>query len=128
MYIPPSERPHNPEKDERIALASMLAVSPSLQSRGLGLELVKRCLVYAAQAWGATHADTQVFESQESLMAWYERYGFVRQPGLNETHESNRRRLLNPTGERGRYAVLRISLDKHTLAKFDTHHSQTARL
>lgn len=61
----------------------MLTVDPTLQALGLGRTLLSQAESYAARAWGASRMTLGVIHLRESLMAWYERRGYVRS-GLTE--------------------------------------------
>ncbi|MEE4315462.1 MAG: GNAT family N-acetyltransferase [Erythrobacter sp.] len=64
-------------KDEALAYLGMLCVAPDLQSAGLGRQLLDaaedhtRCLGIAAM-------EMTVIDSRASLIAWYERRGYLR--------------------------------------------------
>lgn len=60
---------------------SMLAVSPTLQTAGLGRALLADAERFAADN-GATIAKMTVIEQREQLLAWYERRGYRRTGSL----------------------------------------------
>ncbi len=55
----------------------MLTVNPSLQGKGIGKLLMARAEEFA-RAGGATRVTLGVIQLRETLMAWYERQGYLR--------------------------------------------------
>lgn len=64
-------------KDARLAYLGMLCVSPLLQSGGLGRRLLDAGEALAC-AEGIAAMEMTVIDSRDSLIAWYERRGYVR--------------------------------------------------
>lgn len=54
----------------------MLAVSPTLQSAGLGSRLVARAEAELAARFGTDRVQIRVFPQRDSLIAWYRRLGY----------------------------------------------------
>ncbi|WP_247711379.1 GNAT family N-acetyltransferase [Qipengyuania gelatinilytica] len=75
-------------RDERLGYLGMLCVSPTLQSGGLGGRLL-HAAERQAQDFGLGAMEMTVISQRETLIAWYERRGYVR------------------TGERRPFPVLR---------------------
>ena len=55
----------------------MLTVSPGLQAGGLGRHLLGEAERYARE-WGASDVVMTVISVRDSLIAWYERRGYLR--------------------------------------------------
>jgi ribosomal protein S18 acetylase RimI-like enzyme len=58
------------------AYLGMLAVSPSLQARGVGRAVVTEGERIAREEWGATRVQLTVIRQRRELIAWYERLGY----------------------------------------------------
>ncbi|MGE3957094.1 MAG: GNAT family N-acetyltransferase [Vicinamibacterales bacterium] len=56
----------------------MLTTKPTLQARGLGRQMLAAAEAWAVQAWGTREMHMTVIMQRESLIAWYERRGYVR--------------------------------------------------
>jgi ribosomal protein S18 acetylase RimI-like enzyme len=63
-------------KDSALAYLGMLCVSPSLQSGGIGRRLLDAAEDHA-RALGLATMEMTVIDSRASLIAWYERRGYV---------------------------------------------------
>ena len=63
-------------KDQSLAYLGMLCVLPTLQSSGLGRKLLDAA-ENLARANGIAAMEMTVIDSRESLIAWYERRGYV---------------------------------------------------
>lgn len=64
-------------KDASLAYLGMLCVLPTLQSAGLGRRLLDAA-ESLARSEGIAAMEMTVIDSRESLIAWYERRGYVR--------------------------------------------------
>lgn len=64
-------------KDSALAYLGMLCVEPTLQSAGLGRRLLDAAEDHA-RALGVAAMEMTVIDSRASLIAWYERRGYVR--------------------------------------------------
>ncbi len=64
-------------KDKTLAYLGMLCVLPTLQSAGLGRKLLDAA-EDLARAEGIAAMEMTVIDSRASLIAWYERRGYVR--------------------------------------------------
>jgi ribosomal protein S18 acetylase RimI-like enzyme len=63
-------------KDQSLAYLGMLCVMPTLQSGGLGRKLLDAA-EDLARSEGIAAMEMTVIDSRESLIAWYERRGYV---------------------------------------------------
>ena len=64
-------------KDTALAYLGMLCVAPALQSAGLGRRLLDAAEDHA-RSHGIAAMEMTVIDSRETLIAWYERRGYVR--------------------------------------------------
>ncbi len=64
-------------KDAALAYLGMLCVAPDLQSGGFGRQLLDAAENHA-RALGIAAMEMSVIDSRDSLIAWYERRGYVR--------------------------------------------------
>jgi ribosomal protein S18 acetylase RimI-like enzyme len=64
-------------KGRALAYLGMLCVQPDLQSAGLGRQLLDAAEDHA-RALGIAAMEMTVIDSRDSLIAWYERRGYVR--------------------------------------------------
>jgi ribosomal protein S18 acetylase RimI-like enzyme len=64
-------------KDAALAYLGMLCVLPTLQSAGLGRRLLDAAEDHA-RALGLAAMEMTVIDSRASLIAWYERRGYLR--------------------------------------------------
>jgi ribosomal protein S18 acetylase RimI-like enzyme len=64
-------------KNSSLGYLGMLCVSPTLQSGGLGRRLLDAAENHA-RALGMAAMEMTVIDSRDSLIAWYERRGYVR--------------------------------------------------
>jgi len=55
----------------------MLSVRPTLQAAGLGRRMVMAAETEMAERFKASRVRIQVFPQRQSLIAWYERLGYV---------------------------------------------------
>ncbi|MDP5103344.1 MAG: GNAT family N-acetyltransferase [Erythrobacter sp.] len=64
-------------KDAALAYLGMLCVAPNLQSAGLGRRLLDAAEDHARHK-GIAAMEMTVIDSRDSLIAWYERRGYIR--------------------------------------------------
>ena len=62
---------------ETLGYFGMLSVHPMLQAAGLGRRMVAAAESTLAQRFAARRARIQVFPQRDTLIAWYERLGYV---------------------------------------------------
>lgn len=60
------------------AYLGMLTVSPVLQSKGTGKELLALSEQWVLEHWGLKHIEMTVIVQRKELIAWYERRGYAR--------------------------------------------------
>jgi ribosomal protein S18 acetylase RimI-like enzyme len=60
------------------AYLGLLAVSPGLQGRGVGREVVAEGERIARDEWGSARVRMTVIKQRSELIAWYERLGYAR--------------------------------------------------
>ncbi|MDT0446302.1 GNAT family N-acetyltransferase [Streptomyces johnsoniae] len=63
---------------EPAAHFGMFAVRPDLQAAGVGRLMLAEAERVVREEWGARHLEMQVLTPRTSLIAWYERRGYVR--------------------------------------------------
>ncbi len=56
----------------------MFAVAPGLQGGGIGRHVLDEAERIARDEWGAERLELEVIDIRDSLIAWYERRGYVR--------------------------------------------------
>lgn len=56
----------------------MLTTKPTLQARGLGRQMLEAAEQWAAAHWHAREVHMTVISVRDTLIAWYERRGYVR--------------------------------------------------
>jgi GNAT superfamily N-acetyltransferase len=59
------------------AYFGMFAVTPAIQSGGLGSALLTEAERFAREDWGASRMELTVLHVREELIAWYERRGYA---------------------------------------------------
>lgn len=64
-------------KDSRTAYLGMLTVSPELQAKGTGRELLLRAEMFAKSKWNASNIEITVINLRQELISWYERRGYT---------------------------------------------------
>jgi predicted N-acetyltransferase YhbS len=62
---------------EGMGYFGMLSVRPTLQAAGMGRRMVAEAEQALARRFGAGRVRIQVFPQRETLIAWYERLGYV---------------------------------------------------
>lgn len=62
---------------EGLGYFGLLAVQPRLQAAGIGGRMVEAAEAALAQRFGAARVRIQVFPQRQTLIAWYERLGYV---------------------------------------------------
>lgn len=65
------------EKRADSAYLGMLTISPTLQTAGLGKQLLAAAEAHASRAWRSTRMTMTVIAQRPELIAWYERRGYV---------------------------------------------------
>jgi ribosomal protein S18 acetylase RimI-like enzyme len=78
---------HLQKQAERVCLG-MLAVSPSLQGRGIGKQLLAAAEQAAQQTWAVTKSVMSVISCRHELIAFYERRGY-RRTGVSKAFPVN---------------------------------------
>lgn len=91
------------------AYLGMLAVSPTLQARGIGKRLVAEAEACAVREFGATWIRMTVIEQRSDLIAWYVRRGYAVTTKLEPFPYGNARFGL-PKRDDLRFVVLEKSL------------------
>jgi ribosomal protein S18 acetylase RimI-like enzyme len=66
------------ERRDDYAYLGMVTVSPSLQGKGLGREVLQAAESFAVQQWNRTRARMTVIAQRDELIAWYLRRGYRR--------------------------------------------------
>ncbi len=90
-------------------MIGMLAVSPTLQARGLGSRLLADAEATALSVPGIARARLMVIEQREELIAWYERRGYIR-TGEHEAFPYGDPRFGAPRRDDLRFVVLEKGL------------------
>lgn len=66
------------EKQDGVGYFGMFAVSPTLQGGGVGKAVLAQAERVARDEWGCPRMEMTVITVRDSLIAWYERRGYVR--------------------------------------------------
>jgi len=66
------------DRGEGTGYFGMLSVSPTLQGGGVGRRLVETAHATMAERFGARRVRISVFPQRDTLIAWYERLGYVK--------------------------------------------------
>lgn len=78
---------HLQNTDEGVHIG-MLAVSPTLQGRGIGKALLQAAEIAAQQTWSVNRFVMSVISCRQELIAFYERRGY-RRTGINKVFPVN---------------------------------------
>lgn len=78
---------HLQKKEEQVYLG-MLAVSPSIQGRGIGKRLLEAAERAAQETWAVNKAVMTVIASRNELVAFYQRRGY-RRTGVSKAFPAN---------------------------------------
>lgn len=76
------------QKSGEQVLIGMLAVSPHLQGRGIGKQLLQAAEMTAKETWAVKHFVMSVIPQRQELIAFYERRGY-RRTGISKVFPEN---------------------------------------
>jgi ribosomal protein S18 acetylase RimI-like enzyme len=85
-------KPFAPQEAE----VGMLAVSPTLQSGGVGSQLIHAAIARGKLEFNATRAVVTVLNERQDIMGWYKRLGFVETGDTFPFPENSKEVLLVP--------------------------------
>lgn len=101
------------ERQGDAAYFGMFAVDPSLQTAGLGKQLLAEAERVARKVWGCRVMEMTVIVQRDELIAWYERRGY-RRTGAYKPFPYGDERFGVPRRDDLRFEILRKDLDGGT--------------
>lgn len=96
------------------AYFGMFSVTPSMQGSGVGKDVLAEAERIARDEWHCGHMEMTVIDVRDSLIAWYERRGYVR-TGLHSPFPYGDERFGIPLRDDLRFETLRKNFQAPTI-------------